>query len=181
MGHLQPQRKVRRTSPVLIISIQTSWWRIFTFLYSVKASLTCHGRSLRQPTHRIMAPSDEPAPKRRKVRKGTHSCWECRQRKVKCTFSSLDDAICITCHRRGTKCTSQVVLDGPKMAESDTGDVEQDAAINTRPVGESGVHSQPDATVGCLPTPFSIHPTPASSVHGKVSQHLHIHGHILMT
>ncbi|KAJ5850519.1 hypothetical protein N7455_010375 [Penicillium solitum] len=114
-----------------------------------------------------MAPSDEPAPKRRKVRKGTHSCWECRQRKVKCTFSSLDDAICITCHRRGTKCTSQVVLDGPKMAESDTGDVEQDAAINTRPVGESGVHSQPDATVGCLPTPFSIHPTPASSVHGK--------------
>ncbi|CRL29067.1 Fungal transcriptional regulatory protein, N-terminal [Penicillium camemberti] len=116
----------------------------------------------------MMAPSDEPTPKRRKVRKGTHSCWECRQRKVKCTFSSLDDAICINCHRRGTKCTSQAVLDGPEMAESDTGDAEQDAVINTRLVGESGVCSQPDTTVGCLPsTPFSIHPTPASSVHGK--------------
>ncbi|CAI7652586.1 unnamed protein product [Penicillium viridicatum] len=115
-----------------------------------------------------MAPSDEPAPKRRKVRKGTHSCWECRQRKVKCTFSSPDDGICITCHRRGTKCTSQVTLDGPEMAESDTGDGEQDAAIKTRPVGESGVRFQPDATAGCLPsTPFSTHPTPASSVHGK--------------
>lgn len=67
------------------------------------------------------------------------------------------------------------------MAESDTGDAEQDAVINTRLVGESGVCSQPDTTVGCLPsTPFSIHPTPASSVHGKVSQHLHINGHILM-
>lgn len=61
------------------------------------------------------------------------------------------------------------------MAESDTGDDEQDAAINTRLVGESGVGSPPDGAVGCLPlTPFSTHPTQASSVHGKVSQHLHI-------
>jgi hypothetical protein len=45
--------------------------------------------------------------KRRKIRKGTHSCWECRQRKMKCTFSSPTDGTCIRCHRRGIKCVSQ--------------------------------------------------------------------------
>ncbi|KAJ5360327.1 hypothetical protein N7517_009518 [Penicillium concentricum] len=114
------------------------------------------------------SPSDERATKRRKVRKGTHSCWECRRRKVKCTFSSPDDGICITCHRRGTTCINQVILDGPEMADSDTGDAEQDTSINTRLVSESGVRSQQDVAVGCLPpTPFAIHTTPASSVHDK--------------
>ncbi|KAJ5199152.1 hypothetical protein N7491_000288 [Penicillium cf. griseofulvum] len=112
--------------------------------------------------------SDERAAKRRKVRKGTHSCWECRRRKVKCTFSSPGDAICITCHRRGTKCISQVILDGLEMAESDTGDAQQDAVINRRLVEQGSVLPLPDATVDCLsPTPFAIHTTPASSVHGK--------------
>ncbi|CAG8908673.1 unnamed protein product [Penicillium egyptiacum] len=113
-------------------------------------------------------PSDEPAAKRRKVRKGTQSCWECRRRKVKCTFSSVDDTICINCHRRSTKCVSQVMLDAPEMAGSDTGDAGQDAAVNTRVVGKVGARSHPHATVGCLPpTPFTVHTTPASSVHGK--------------
>lgn len=42
-----------------------------------------------------------------KVRKGTHSCWECRRRKVKCVFASPTDGKCITCHRRDSTCTSQ--------------------------------------------------------------------------
>lgn len=72
-------------------------------------------------------------------------------------------------------------MEGPEMAESDTRDTEQNATINTRLVGDSGIRSQPDAIVGCLPpTPFAIHTTPASSVHGKVSQYLHIHGYLLM-
>ncbi|KAJ5357608.1 hypothetical protein N7541_004766 [Penicillium brevicompactum] len=50
--------------------------------------------------------SETPASKRRKVRKGTRSCWECRRRKEKCTFGSSTD-ICIKCHRRGTKCVGQ--------------------------------------------------------------------------
>ncbi|CAI7588113.1 unnamed protein product [Penicillium glandicola] len=108
-------------------------------------------------------PSDEPTAKRRKVRKGTHSCWECRRRKVKCTFSSLDHTICITCHRRGTKCINQV-----ETPESDTGDPEQDAAINTRLESEISVRSQPSPTIGYLPpTPFAIYTTPVSSVHDK--------------
>ncbi|KAJ5836532.1 hypothetical protein N7447_002558 [Penicillium robsamsonii] len=118
------------------------------------------------------APSDERAAKRRKVRKGTHSCWECRRRKVKCTFLPPDNAICITCHRRGTTCINQVILDEPERPESGTGDAEQDASISTQLVAESGVCSQSDATGGWLPlTPFAIQTTPASSVDGKVSHH----------
>ncbi|PSR90294.1 hypothetical protein BD289DRAFT_221325 [Coniella lustricola] len=49
----------------------------------------------------------EPAAKRRKVRKGTRSCWECRRRKIKCHFGSQDDVICIGCKQRGTICRSQ--------------------------------------------------------------------------
>ncbi|CAI7654822.1 unnamed protein product [Penicillium glandicola] len=50
--------------------------------------------------------------KRRKIRKGTRSCWECKQRKIKCVYtdpSSPADAeiICIGCQRRGSKCVSQ--------------------------------------------------------------------------
>jgi hypothetical protein len=45
--------------------------------------------------------------KRRRVRKGTHSCWECKRRKVKCLLDPLDHSICNGCRRRGTKCISQ--------------------------------------------------------------------------
>lgn len=45
--------------------------------------------------------------KRRRLRKGTHSCWACKRRKVRCTFASETDGTCITCRRRGTRCISQ--------------------------------------------------------------------------
>ncbi|KAK4175164.1 hypothetical protein QBC36DRAFT_302223 [Triangularia setosa] len=45
--------------------------------------------------------------KARRIRKGTHSCWECKRRKIRCTFAALGDAVCIGCHRRGTDCRSQ--------------------------------------------------------------------------
>ena len=50
---------------------------------------------------------DMPEAKRRKVRKGTRSCWECRRRKEKCTFQLSTDTICIRCRRRGAKCVGQ--------------------------------------------------------------------------
>jgi hypothetical protein len=56
----------------------------------------------------MSTPDDaESEPKRRKVRAGTRSCWECKRRKMKCTFDSPSDDICIRCHRRGVKCVSQ--------------------------------------------------------------------------
>ncbi|KAI9046072.1 uncharacterized protein KD926_006019 [Aspergillus affinis] len=51
--------------------------------------------------------SEAPNVKRRKVRRGTRSCWECKRRKMKCVFERPDDAICIGCHRRWSKCVSQ--------------------------------------------------------------------------
>ena len=45
--------------------------------------------------------------RRRKIRKGTRSCWECKRRKIRCTFTSHRDTVCIGCRRRSTKCVSQ--------------------------------------------------------------------------
>ncbi|KAJ6004770.1 hypothetical protein N7540_012569 [Penicillium herquei] len=50
--------------------------------------------------------------KRRKIRKGTQSCWECKRRKVRCIFSS-ENTICNNCNRRGTNCISQDLPDTP--------------------------------------------------------------------
>ncbi|KAK2738429.1 hypothetical protein FQN55_000555 [Onygenales sp. PD_40] len=56
------------------------------------------------------APSHDAYPdaKRRKVRKGTHSCWECKRRKMKCRFDPrIVSASCNGCRRRGSQCISQ--------------------------------------------------------------------------
>lgn len=55
--------------------------------------------------------------KRRKLRKGTHSCWECKRRKMKCIFDpAKNSTICNGCRRRGSKCVSQ---DFPEEASLD--------------------------------------------------------------
>lgn len=59
---------------------------------------------------------DEPESKRRKVRKGTQSCWECKRRKVRCIFLANSDTICQNCRRRGTACNSQEYPDVPVPA-----------------------------------------------------------------
>ncbi|KAI1074521.1 hypothetical protein F5B20DRAFT_432602 [Whalleya microplaca] len=54
------------------------------------------------------AAGETPAlPKRRKVRKGTQSCWECKRRKIRCTFAAPTERICDGCRSRRTKCISQ--------------------------------------------------------------------------
>ncbi|QMW39125.1 hypothetical protein G4B11_002405 [Aspergillus flavus] len=45
--------------------------------------------------------------KRKKLRRGTRSCWECKRRKMKCVFERPEDAVCVGCHRRWTQCVSQ--------------------------------------------------------------------------
>lgn len=59
-----------------------------------------------------MSPDDEldHVPKRRKVRKGTQSCWECKRRKVRCVFNTTETT-CQNCRRRGTACISQDLPD----------------------------------------------------------------------
>jgi hypothetical protein len=58
--------------------------------------------------------SDDHTITRRKFRKGTHSCSECRRRKVKCVFSTPDSTTCVVCLRRETHCFSQA--DSPYSA-----------------------------------------------------------------
>lgn len=46
--------------------------------------------------------------KRKRLRKGTHSCWQCKKRKVKCIPDPLaDGGACDGCRRRGSRCVGQ--------------------------------------------------------------------------
>ncbi|OBT63331.1 hypothetical protein VE03_07266 [Pseudogymnoascus sp. 23342-1-I1] len=63
----------------------------------------------------------DPEAKRRRVRKGTHSCWACKRRKVRCTFASSADVMCIICRRRGTKCISQELPEDLSQVEDSAG------------------------------------------------------------
>lgn len=45
--------------------------------------------------------------RRRKVRKGTRSCWECKRRKIRCMLASPGDAACIGCQHRRVPCVPQ--------------------------------------------------------------------------
>ena len=48
-----------------------------------------------------------PAMKRRKVRKGTQSCWECKRRKIRCTFAEPSESVCDGCKSRRVQCIGQ--------------------------------------------------------------------------
>ncbi|KAF2096867.1 hypothetical protein NA57DRAFT_14363, partial [Rhizodiscina lignyota] len=56
--------------------------------------------------------------KRRKIRKGTKSCWECKRRKIRCTFIASTESRCDGCRSRGTKCIGQEFHNEPKAAKS---------------------------------------------------------------
>jgi hypothetical protein len=55
--------------------------------------------------------------KRRKIRRGTRSCWGCKRRKVRCSFASSVDEKCIACQRRGAVCTTQDLPDDTLISE----------------------------------------------------------------
>lgn len=57
---------------------------------------------------------------RRKIRRGTISCWECKRRKIRCAFASPVDTVCNGCQRRGTKCISQDLPDHPEPPHSES-------------------------------------------------------------
>ncbi|KAH7156642.1 hypothetical protein EDB81DRAFT_787559 [Dactylonectria macrodidyma] len=73
-----------------------------------------------QVTSQASSLVEAPAAKRRKLRKGTQSCWECRRRKARCTFAAgaVEDDVCQGCRRRGTACLSQEFPDQPPMPGS---------------------------------------------------------------
>ncbi|KAK3341985.1 hypothetical protein B0T25DRAFT_511465 [Lasiosphaeria hispida] len=57
--------------------------------------------------------------RRRKVRKGTRSCWECRRRKIRCQYGPGDDLVCLPCQARGGACRSQEFMDESRGQQPD--------------------------------------------------------------
>ncbi|KAI5861395.1 hypothetical protein GGS23DRAFT_598549 [Durotheca rogersii] len=80
-----------------------------------------------------MSRRTQPKPNRRKLRKGTHSCWECKRRKMKCIFNAVTDAACNGCLRRGSECVSQEFPEGTSLALNGTSKMRRRlAGVETR-------------------------------------------------
>ncbi|KAF3760886.1 hypothetical protein M406DRAFT_267438 [Cryphonectria parasitica EP155] len=105
------------------------------------------------------AEGSEPPAKRRKVRKGTRSCWECKRRKIKCQFDAPDDAVCIGCKQRGTICRSQEYDDenapepGQKSDPPLARRLDRLEQMMERIVDKISVHRRGPSESGHIPTP----------------------------
>ncbi|PWY80772.1 hypothetical protein BO94DRAFT_602052 [Aspergillus sclerotioniger CBS 115572] len=77
---------------------------------------------------------DHPASKRRKIRKGTFSCWECKHRKRRCAFDP-DRAACAYCQSRGIPCVGQDRPD-PRGCDSNHENVQAQILYVERLVGQ---------------------------------------------
>ena len=95
-----------------------------------------------------------PHAKRQKLRKGTHSCWECKRRKMKCVFDPLSNTICKPCEIRGSKCVSQEFPEDFWIPDTRTGggNIDTDQGQTPLTSGENGKRSS-----------YGI-PTPASAI-----------------
>ncbi|KAE8327315.1 hypothetical protein BDV39DRAFT_215229 [Aspergillus sergii] len=74
---------------------------------------------MRTNQHPSSTPPEDQQPPRKKVRKGTRSCWECKHRKVRCHFVSDGDQSCRECLARGTPCRSQDLPEPENTRELD--------------------------------------------------------------
>ncbi|KAJ5697764.1 hypothetical protein N7488_011448 [Penicillium malachiteum] len=69
-------------------------------------------------------PPEDQQPPRKRIRKGTRSCWECmyspsKHRKVRCHYVSDGDSSCRECLIRGTVCRSQDLPEPENIRESE--------------------------------------------------------------
>lgn len=90
-----------------------------------------------------------PPLKRRKVRKGTISCWECKRRKIRCTFATPNESVCDGCRSRRIKCISQQFDDRAVERGDKTGEWSQTEMVAERlstPDGSDATNS--DSHVG---------------------------------
>ncbi|VUC32108.1 unnamed protein product [Clonostachys rosea] len=127
------------------------------------------------------------AKRRRALRKGTRSCWECRRRKIRCTYASPSDEACIGCSKRCSICISQEFPDqtttpvarsrlvGERIGRVEalvqglvklTGSPTSAASESVHLVSVRDGGAQSGGGGGGIPTPGSPHHTPlcASSV-----------------
>ena len=64
--------------------------------------------------------SDSDGLPRKNLREGTHSCLECRRRKVRCNFEPHTHK-CVQCLRRDNDCTPQQYRDTPSFLQERSG------------------------------------------------------------
>lgn len=93
MTHRSHSHSLRRAGDS---SITSEHYTDYTDLHSPRPAMTD-----------ALDEEQEISAKRRKVRKGTQSCWECKRRKIRCIFASSEDVTCISCERRRAPCVSQ--------------------------------------------------------------------------
>ncbi|KAF1999788.1 hypothetical protein P154DRAFT_599987 [Amniculicola lignicola CBS 123094] len=100
---------------------------------------------------------------RRILRKGTHSCAECKRRKIRCFFDRTSAGVCMPCQRRGSPCISQELVDVPLQTDVNIGErlkrVEEmlEKATEKLSVSDQALASQPGSlttqsfppTLGC--------------------------------
>jgi hypothetical protein len=67
--------------------------------------------------------SDEPSLKRRKVRKGTLSFWECKHCKRRCEFGLVSNSACVYSQGRGLPCISPEIPESTINPTEDLGTV----------------------------------------------------------
>ncbi|KAI1312197.1 hypothetical protein F5Y03DRAFT_409340 [Xylaria venustula] len=68
------------------------------------------------PAHETASLAGQPEASKRKIRKGTRSCWECKRRKNRCIWSRSEGK-CDGCNRRGTRCIGQEFAQEPTPSE----------------------------------------------------------------
>ncbi|RYP52331.1 hypothetical protein DL769_010697 [Monosporascus sp. CRB-8-3] len=101
-----------------------------------------------------LLPDSEKPDQRRKIRKGTRSCWACKRRKVRCSLASHPSQVCTNCRRRGSPCVGQDVPEELAPATDDSeliGDriVRVEALVNSlaqRVSGEDAPSDQASST-----------------------------------
>jgi hypothetical protein len=106
--------------------------------------------------HHDASPDASSPVKRRKVRKGTKNCWECKRRKVSCTFSQPTSTACENCIRRKATCIGQeyvaepeTLSNGPIEVETRLGRVESLLERLVTHSSEATVRQQLTSQISC--------------------------------
>ncbi|KAJ5806572.1 uncharacterized protein N7503_004174 [Penicillium pulvis] len=112
--------------------------------------------------------------KRRKLRQGTTSCWECKHRKKKCEFGA-GSTTCNTCQRLGLPCVSQDLKDPVNVHEDLGRRLDQVEALVTQLVRQRNVHRQELKRTG---KPELALPTLSSVNHERLSRGWSLTGYL---
>jgi hypothetical protein len=128
----------------------------------------------------------EPNFKRRKIRKGTSSCWECKHRKRRCEFEPESSSVCVSCQRRGTPCISQEYEEHPEdeyKALGDNIDRVEDLLSHLIQEREAQSRRQDSRDINGAPWPFDVtkYSTLRSVNHERMSRGSSLTGYLNAT